>query len=142
MVAPNVASTKTIRKVFIIDPDQKIRAILEYPLETGRNVGEILRLLDALQFSDNNNLYTPANWLPSQPAIVPPPKTYNDILNNINSPSGFNCVDWYLCFTQEGIPTQPMMFNSMNNVMMNNEQTNVNKNNMQFNNCGNFMRDL
>lgn len=140
MISPNVATTKTIRKVYIIDPDQRIRAILEYPLETGRNIGEILRLLDALQFSDNKNLYTPANWIPNQSAILPPPKTYNDILDNINNSNTFNCIDWYLCFTQETFQAQPMMFDDINNVMMKNEQANIN--NIQFSNYGNFMRDL
>ena len=52
MLAPNVSNTQTIRSVFFIDPEQKIRAILQYPMTNGRNTGEILRLLDALQLSD------------------------------------------------------------------------------------------
>lgn len=61
MIVPNVSSTKTIRSVFFIDPEQKIRAILEYPITNGRNINEIIRLLDAMQLSDKDNISTPAN---------------------------------------------------------------------------------
>ena len=67
MVSPYVSKDRTIRDVFIIDPDQKIRAILSYPLSNGRSIPEILRLLIALQTTDAYNVYTPANWQPGQP---------------------------------------------------------------------------
>lgn len=62
MIAPNSSSTKTVRCVFIIDPEGKIRAILTYPLTNGRNISEILRLVEALQTSDMQKVATPAGW--------------------------------------------------------------------------------
>lgn len=90
--------TNTVRSVFIIDPEQKIRAILQYPMTNGRNIAEILRLLDALQLSDTDNIATPANWMPGQPVIVPYPKTYDELLERVKNPNSYNCMDWYLCF--------------------------------------------
>lgn len=134
MVAPNTSTTRTIRSVFVIDPDQRIRAIIEYPMQVGRNIGEIVRVLDALQFVDENNLYTPANWLPGQPAIVPPPKTYEGIIHNMSNPSDFNCLDWYLCFTQN-TNNQQMMSNNIKQMPTNNENYNFKMNNFNNNFC-------
>lgn len=104
MLAPNVSNTQTVRSVFFICPKQTIRAILQYPLTNGRNIPEILRLLDAMQFSDKTNLLTQANWLPNQPGITPMPKTYKELLQKQDNLAGFNCIDWYLCFNSN-IPT-------------------------------------
>lgn len=64
MIAPKASGSETVRCVFYIDPNQIIRAILTYPLTNGRNVGEILRLLDGLQTTDREKVATPANWFP------------------------------------------------------------------------------
>lgn len=103
MVSPYVSKEKTIRDVFIIGPDQRIRAILSYPLTNGRNIPEILRLLIALQTTDAYNVYTPANWQPGQPVIVPPPQTYPELLARQSSSktSGLSCQDWFLCFEND-----------------------------------------
>lgn len=103
MVSPYVSKDRTIRDVFIIDPDQKIRAILSYPLSNGRSIPEILRLLIALQTTDAYNVYTPANWQPGQPVIIPPPQTYPELLASQNNPptKGVTCQDWYLCVENE-----------------------------------------
>lgn len=93
----------TIRKVFFIDPNQKIRCILDYPKTCGRNIYEILRILDSLQNTDENNTYTPANWTPNQATIIPPPKTYNEMIENVNNTNNGtlkNCLNWYLCFNE------------------------------------------
>lgn len=110
MISKDVSKYSDVRAVFFIDPKQKIRAIMYYPLTNGRNIAEILRLLDSLQFTDANNLATPANWVPGRPAIVPMPKTFPKALEVDDSP---NCLDWYLCFTKSqdaqpeiGSPTQ------------------------------------
>ncbi len=79
MIHPAQAETAAVRAVFIIDPDQIIRGILYYPLSTGRNIDEILRFVDALQFTDKTGLATPANWKPGEPAIVPPPATIEEV---------------------------------------------------------------
>jgi peroxiredoxin (alkyl hydroperoxide reductase subunit C) len=101
MIAPNASDTKTVRSVFIIDPEQKIRAILQYPLTNGRNIGEILRLVEALQTTDKEKLSTPANWIPGQPLVVPSPNTFDELTERIKNPMGYNCIDWYLCFKPE-----------------------------------------
>lgn len=107
MIAPEASTQETVRNVYIIDPDQKIRAILIYPLTNGRSIPEILRLLTALQTTDANKVVTPANWQPGDPALVPPPKTYNDLLQRENDPQklGLECKDWYLCYKdQKSLP--------------------------------------
>lgn len=104
MIAPNTDSTKTVRNVYFIDPNQKIRAIISYPLTNGRNIYEILRLLDALQLSDLENVATPANWLPGQPVIVPPPQTYPELMERMKNPIGNSCMDWYLCYKNMKVP--------------------------------------
>ena len=79
MVHPAAADTAAVRTVFIIDDKGILRAMLYYPLTNGRNIDEVLRLVDALQFTDRTGLATPANWQPGEQAIVPPPATIDDI---------------------------------------------------------------
>jgi len=95
MVHPGQSKTETVRCVFIIDPNQVIRLILYYPLTTGRNMDEILRVIDALQTSDANKVATPANWRPGDKVIVPPPQTQEMAEERLRQ--GFECVDWYFC---------------------------------------------
>jgi peroxiredoxin (alkyl hydroperoxide reductase subunit C) len=66
-------------------------------MTNGRNIDEILRLLTALQTSDKEKVVTPANWVPGQPVIVPPPNNYAELMKRINNPA-MNCVSWYLCY--------------------------------------------
>ncbi|MBN1852038.1 MAG: peroxiredoxin, partial [Pirellulales bacterium] len=73
MLQPGASSTQAVRAVFIIDPKGIVRAILYYPLSNGRNMDEIMRLLIAMQTSDEHGIATPANWQPGDDAIVPPP---------------------------------------------------------------------
>lgn len=93
--------TSCVRSVYIIDPSGVIRAILTYPKEIGRNINEILRLLLALQTSDNENVVTPANWHKGVPAIVKSPSTYEDLKERILNSSNYIFYDWYLCFKKE-----------------------------------------
>ena len=95
MIHPGESKTETIRCVFIIDPDQVIRAILYYPLTTGRNISEILRIIDALQTTDKYGVATPANWQPGEKVIVPAPTTVEGAEERLKE--GYECVDWYLC---------------------------------------------
>lgn len=95
MVHPGQSKTETVRTVFVIDPNQVIRLILYYPLSTGRNMAEILRVVDALQTTDANGVATPANWQPGDMAIVPPPQTQESAEERLKQ--GYECVDWYLC---------------------------------------------
>ena len=95
MIHPEQSKTETVRCVFIIDPESKIRAMLYYPLTTGRNMNEIIRLVDALQTSDKHNVATPANWKPGDPVVVPAPKTSEEAEERLKE--GYDCKDWYLC---------------------------------------------
>jgi peroxiredoxin (alkyl hydroperoxide reductase subunit C) len=104
MIAPDVSTQETVRNVYIIDPNQVIRAILIYPLTNGRNIYEVLRLVDALQTTDKDKVVTPANWLPGEPALVPAAKTYDELKQRQNNPQsmGLNCKDWYYCYKNSG----------------------------------------
>jgi len=95
MIHPGQSTTVTVRCVFIIDPDQIIRTILYYPLTTGRNMQEIIRIIDALQTTDEHKVATPANWQPGDKVVVPPPNTQESAEERLKQ--GYDCVDWYLC---------------------------------------------
>lgn len=77
MVQPRAASAATVRAVFVIDPDGVVRAILWYPLTTGRNVEELLRLVAALQTSDEHGVNTPEGWRPGDDVVTPPSLTFD-----------------------------------------------------------------
>jgi peroxiredoxin 2/4 len=95
MIHPSQSKTETVRCVFVIDPAQIIRAILYYPLTTGRNMPEILRIIKALQTTDEYKVATPANWKPGDLVIVPPPSTQEGAAERLKQ--DYECVDWYLC---------------------------------------------
>ena len=94
LIHPGEALTATVRAVFVIDPAHKVRALVYYPLNVGRNLDEIERLVDALQTSDEHAIACPANWRPGDSVIVPPPKTVEDVAK-INA-AGYEQVDFYL----------------------------------------------
>lgn len=97
MIHPG-SGTKTVRAVFLIDPEGIIRLILYYPAEVGRNVAEILRVLEAFQVSDKHNVAMPANWpnneLIGDRVIVPPPSNIADAKER---PKKYDCFDWWFC---------------------------------------------
>ena len=84
----------------IIDPNQRIRAILIYPATNGRNIYELLRLIDALQVSTTYGVNTPANWMPGDPVLVPDPRTFDEAIIRGTDPEALelNCLAWYYCF--------------------------------------------
>ncbi len=96
MINPGESKTETSRAVFIIDDKQVVRAIIYYPLTTGRNMQEILRVVRALQTTDANGVSTPANWEPGQKVIMPPPKTMEAAEERV-AEEGAECKDWYFC---------------------------------------------
>jgi len=98
MVMPGESKTETSRCVFVIDPNGIVRAMIYYPLTTGRNMQEILRLIDALQTSDNNGVATPANWKPGDKVIIPPPVTRDMAEERVKE--GLECRDWYFCLKE------------------------------------------
>jgi peroxiredoxin (alkyl hydroperoxide reductase subunit C) len=95
MIMPGDSKTETSRCVFVIDPEGIIRALIYYPLISGRNIPEILRLVKALQTSDAHAVATPANWQPGEPVIVPPPGTTEAADERLQK--GYDCKDWYFC---------------------------------------------
>lgn len=103
MIHPN-KGTNTVRAVFIIDDKGVIRAILYYPQEVGRNVNEILRLIDALQVTDKYKVATPANWpknnLIGSDVILPPANTEELAKERLDPEinSSINCFDWWFCY--------------------------------------------
>jgi peroxiredoxin (alkyl hydroperoxide reductase subunit C) len=97
MIMPGESKTETSRCVFVIDPDGIIRAMIYYPLTTGRNVAEIVRLIDALQATDKHKVATPANWQPGEKVILPPPMTQEMAEERVAHKVGFDCTDWYFC---------------------------------------------
>lgn len=97
MIMPGESKTETSRAVFVIDPDGIVRAMIYYPLSTGRNMHEVLRLIDALQTTDKHKVATPANWKPGDKVIVPPPNTQEMADERIAKKNGYECKDWYFC---------------------------------------------
>ncbi|MDI6885170.1 MAG: peroxiredoxin [archaeon] len=95
MIHPGQSSTATVRCVFVIDPEGILRAMLYYPLTNGRNMDEILRIIDAFQTTDKHGVATPANWRPGDEVVVPPPKTQEMAEKRMTE--GYECIDWYLC---------------------------------------------
>lgn len=95
MVMPGESKTETSRCVFVIDPEGTMRAMIYYPLTTGRNMDEILRLIYGLQTTDKHHVATPANWRPGESVIVPPPATQEAAEERVKE--GYECKDWYFC---------------------------------------------
>ena len=99
MIQPGASTTQTVRTVFVIDPKQKIRAVLYYPMSTGRNIDEIMRLLIALQTSDQYKVSIPANWMPGDDVIVPPPGSCGSADQRTQNPqAGDRVMTWFLTF--------------------------------------------
>jgi peroxiredoxin (alkyl hydroperoxide reductase subunit C) len=96
MVMPGESKTETSRCVFVIDDKQMLRAMIYYPLTTGRNMQEILRLIQALQTTDEHGVATPANWKPGEKVIVPPPNTQEMAEGRVEE-KAYECRDWYFC---------------------------------------------
>jgi peroxiredoxin (alkyl hydroperoxide reductase subunit C) len=94
MLQPGESETAAVRAVFFIDPQAKIRLIMYYPLNVGRNMEEIKRVLIALQTADKHQIALPLNWEPGDMVIVPPPKTVEDMIARENS--DYEMVDFYL----------------------------------------------
>jgi len=84
MLQPNESETAAVRAVFFIDPKKKIRLVMYYPLNVGRNMDEILRVLNGLQVSDANGVALPLNWKTGDRVIVPPPKNLDEMQERID----------------------------------------------------------
>ncbi len=95
MIQPGASDTSAVRTTFVIDDKGILRAMLYYPMTNGRSVPEVLRLVKALQTSDEHKVATPENWEPGDKVIVPPPATQEEAEKRVNE--GYECVDWYFC---------------------------------------------
>lgn len=101
MISNDISTTKTVRNVFIIDDNGVVRVILVYPLNVGRFIPEIIRIIQALQMSDCNNGSTAANWMPGNPLIVPAPQTFPELQERVQSINqNRNGLGWYLSFKE------------------------------------------
>lgn len=101
MLQPAASTSHTVRAVFFINPEGKVAALMYYPLSNGRNIDEIIRLIDSLQMTAENKRATPANWpenrIFADRVIVPPAANMAEMAKNTST---YECKDWYLC-TQE-----------------------------------------
>jgi alkyl hydroperoxide reductase subunit AhpC len=88
------ADNHTVRTVMVIGPDKKIKAMIMYPMTTGRNFDEVLRLVDSLQLTAKHNLATPVNWVPGDDVIIPP--SVSDDAAKAKYPQGFRTLKPYL----------------------------------------------
>lgn len=95
MLQPNEHETAAVRAVFFIDPSKKIRLVMYYPLNVGRNMDEIIRVLKALQIADEYKVALPLDWNPGDKVIVPPPTNLDEMEERINDDS-VEKVDFYL----------------------------------------------
>jgi alkyl hydroperoxide reductase subunit AhpC len=100
MIHPQANDTLTVRSVFVIDPNKKIRATFTYPASTGRNFAEILRLIDSLQLTDSHSVATPANWKDGDDVVILPSIQDPEVLK-AKFPKGFRALKPYLRLTPQ-----------------------------------------
>ena len=99
MIHPNALDNMTVRSVFVIGPDKKVKLTLTYPASTGRNFDEILRVIDSLQLTANYSVATPANWQDGDDCIVVPAVSDEEAAEKF--PQGFTAVKPYLRVTPQ-----------------------------------------
>lgn len=97
MIHPNVSETATVRSLFIIGPDKKIKLMIVYPASTGRNFNEVLRVIDSLQITAKHSLTTPADWNQGEDLIISPSISTEDAIKRF--PKGVKVIKPYLRYT-------------------------------------------
>jgi alkyl hydroperoxide reductase subunit AhpC len=100
LIHPEASDTSTVRSVFIIDPNKKVRLTITYPASTGRNFDEILRVVDSLQLTDSHSVATPANWKDGEEVVIVPSLQDPEQLKQ-KFPKGFRAVRPYLRLTPQ-----------------------------------------
>jgi alkyl hydroperoxide reductase subunit AhpC len=100
MIHPDASDTVTVRSVFFIDPNKKVRAMITYPASTGRHFDEILRVLDSLQLTDSHSVATPANWKDGGDVVILPSVQDPEVLKT-KFPKGFTALKPYLRMTPQ-----------------------------------------
>jgi thioredoxin-dependent peroxiredoxin len=99
MIHPNASATATVRSLFIIGPDKKIKLHLTYPASTGRNFFEVLRVIDSLQLTANHSVATPADWKEGEDVIIVPSISTEDAQKKF--PKGVKVIKPYLRYTPQ-----------------------------------------
>lgn len=99
MIHPNASETFTVRSLFVIGPDKKVKLTLTYPASTGRNFHEVLRVVDSLQLTANHSVATPADWKHGEDVIVVPAVSTEDAIKKF--PKGVKVVKPYLRYTPQ-----------------------------------------
>ncbi len=100
LIHPNANDTLTVRSLFIIDPNKKVRLTITYPASTGRNFNEILRVIDSLQLTDSHKVATPANWQDGEDVVIVPSLQDEDEIKR-RFPKGYLTVKPYLRLTPQ-----------------------------------------
>jgi thioredoxin-dependent peroxiredoxin len=99
MIHPNASETFTVRSLFIIGPDKKVKLMITYPASTGRNFNEVLRVIDSLQLTAGYSVATPADWKDGEDVIVVPAVSTEDAIRKF--PKGVNVIKPYLRYTPQ-----------------------------------------
>lgn len=99
MIHPNASETFTVRSLFVIGPDKKVKLMITYPASTGRNFYEVLRVVDSLQLTANYSVATPADWKHGENVIVVPAVSTEDAIKKF--PKGVDVIKPYLRFTPQ-----------------------------------------
>ena len=99
MIHPNASETFTVRSLFIIGPDKKLKLSITYPASTGRNFNEVLRVIDSLQLTAKYSVATPANWQQGEDVIVVPAVSTEDAIKRFEK--GVNVIKPYLRYTPQ-----------------------------------------
>jgi thioredoxin-dependent peroxiredoxin len=100
LIHPNASTTATVRSLFVIDPQKKVRLIITYPASTGRNFDEILRVVDSLQLTDSHSVATPGNWKHGDDVVIVPALQDPEIIKQ-KFPKGYRAVRPYLRLTPQ-----------------------------------------
>jgi thioredoxin-dependent peroxiredoxin len=100
MIHPGESATATVRSLFVIDPNKKLRLMITYPMSCGRNFDEVLRVIDALQLSDSHSVATPGNWKQGDDVIIPPSIQDPEVIKQ-KFPKGYTAPRPYLRITPQ-----------------------------------------
>ncbi|MFV8668813.1 peroxiredoxin [Ralstonia pseudosolanacearum] len=100
MIHPNASETFTVRSLFVIDPDKKVRLTITYPASTGRNFDEVLRVIDSLQLTDHHSVATPGNWKDGDDVVIVPSLKDEEVIKQ-KFPKGYKAVRPYLRLTPQ-----------------------------------------
>ncbi|CBJ38895.1 putative peroxidase [Ralstonia solanacearum CMR15] len=100
MIHPNASETFTVRSLFVIDPNKKVRLTITYPASTGRNFDEVLRVIDSLQLTDNHSVATPGNWKDGDDVVIVPSLKDEEVIRQ-KFPKGYKAVRPYLRLTPQ-----------------------------------------